>query len=333
MDVKDQQIQRLKKIVEAYEKLTAYSHLELLEANRIIDAQEKVQEFSGSEMHQLRARIKELEQDREEGLQDRIKAILNEDKFNETRILEEFERIRGESGNSFYVDLLKVLVHFDFSLEDARDHWNGILKHTREMQDKLDRPVSFRVGMLDYFISQNKILKNPMMIEISIFDEVVKSSLQDELTRLYNRRYFDMCLVREVNRARRHRSSVALLMVDIDDFKQFNDRFGHQTGDEIMRTIGVLLRTTFRNEDIPCRFGGEEFVVVLPETTSKQALTVARRFLDALKTSRVNDTVITVSGGIAHFPDHADNPANLLLEADRALYRAKQDGKDKIILA
>ncbi|MCR9144612.1 MAG: GGDEF domain-containing protein [bacterium] len=326
------EIHRLQQIIDAYEKLTMYSRDELLEADRTIQAHERVQHLSREEIHQLHQTIDELKA-AEATLSERIKQALAEDSGNEQLVLAELEELRRTSGENFYTDLFRVLVHYDFTSEEAQEHWQRILVHCESLGQKLGRAVSFRVAMLDYFVGLNRILKSPKMIEIALFDEVVRSSLQDELTGLFNRRYFDRSLTREVNRARRHEKAVALLIFDIDDFKQYNDRFGHAAGDQVLRQVGKLLRESLRGEDIPCRFGGEEFVAILPETTSGQARPLIERLLERVAGAKLEQGAITISGGVAHFPEHGSEPGEIFLQADRALYAAKARGKNRICLA
>ncbi|MBX7056737.1 MAG: GGDEF domain-containing protein [Leptospirales bacterium] len=328
----ESEIQRLKRIIEAYEKLTSLSRTELLEADSIIEAQERVQALTREEIRALHHTIHELGVS-EANLQEKIKEALSEDSSNEQQILEELERLRGHSGSDFYVDLFRVLVHYDFSAEEAAQHWAAILEHNREMALRLGRPVSFRAALLDYFISQNRILKNPKIIEISLFDEVLRSSHEDELTGLFNRRYLEKALPREVKRAQRHQSPLSVLILDIDDFKKYNDVYGHAAGDEVMRSVARILHENFRSEDIACRYGGEEFVVILPETDCKQALAVAGRFVECVRDTRFEFGAVTVSGGIAQLPLHGDSGGLLMLQADRALYRAKSEGKNSVLVA
>lgn len=329
MSDNEQEIKRLKRLVEAYERLTAFSHRELLDASQTIAAQEQVSALSAEEIRLLKNEIEELQRGTP-STQALIKRILNEDDKNETLIMQELEEIRRHSGESFYVDIFRVLLHHDFAPADASRHWAEIMEHGKKMAENLGRNVGFRVAMIDYFINANKVLKNPMVIEISIFDEVVKSSLQDELTLIFNRRYFDKSIVREINRARRHESVLSLFLFDVDDFKNLNDTLGHAAGDGVLREIGIMMRSMFRNEDIPCRFGGEEFAVILPETKSDAAIKVAERFAKQLREKSIDGQKVTISGGIAQFPDDAQDPGTLFLQADRALYRAKIDGKNRI---
>lgn len=326
------EIHRLQQIIDAYEKLTLYSRDELLTADRTIQAHERVQHLSREEIYQLHQTIDQLKA-AEATVSERIKQALSEDSDNEQLVLAELEELRRTSGETFYTDLFRVLVHYDFTSEEAQEHWQRILAHCDHMGQKLGRPVSFRVAMLDYFVGLNRILKSPKMIEIALFDEVVRSSLQDELTGLFNRRYFDRSLAREINRARRHEKTVALLIFDIDDFKQYNDRFGHAAGDQVLQQVGLILRESLRSEDIPCRFGGEEFVAILPETTSELARPLIERVVKRVAEAQLEHGRITISGGVADFPAHGDAPGEIFLQADRALYAAKARGKNCICLA
>ena len=329
---KDGEILRLRRIIEAYERLTLYGREELLIANETIAAQENVQELSREELLRLRRRLQDLEMEGP-ARRERIKQVLSEDPVNEMLILEQLDSLARLSDSSFHVDLFRVLVHHDFDIEPALRHWEGILTNKEEMAASLGRDISFRTAMLDYFTNQNRLLQNPMVIEISIFDELLKSSLMDELTQLYNRRYYEISLNREMKRARRHDHAVSLLMFDIDNFKNYNDTHGHSAGDQVMRAVSQVMLNSFRTEDIACRFGGEEFIAILPETTGVQAEATASRFMAALAATSFEGRTVSVSGGIAEFPKHGDNPAALLIAADRALYRAKLDGKNRIYTA
>lgn len=327
---KDREIRRLRRLLGAYEKLTELSHVELQTADQIIRAQERVQDLSQEEIRKLHAELQDLKHDAE--FHQKIKKVLKEDASNERLILSELENLRKTSGDTFYVDLFRVLVHHQFSTHEAQKFWNAIMEHTNKMESALGRPVGFRVAMLDFFINQNRILKSPMIVEISLFEEMVKNSLMDDLTGVYNRRFFDQFLDQEINRAARHEKSVALFFFDLDDFKQYNDRNGHMEGDEALHMVGTLLRLAFRREDMPCRFGGEEFAVILPETDSRGAELVATRFREQLKEANFPGGNLTLSGGICHFPVHGKNRSELYLQVDQAMYRAKEGGKDRIIL-
>ncbi len=157
--------------------------------------------------------------------------------------------------------------------------------------------------------------------------------VHDELTGLHNRRYLDESLGREESRALRSRQSLAFMMVDIDNFKRFNDTLGHAAGDAVLREMGRYLLSVARGEDIVCRYGGEEFVLVMAQTpheTIRDRAEEIRRGVQTLEIEHDGLRVgsITVSIGVGLFPDHGDSGRAVLQVADRAMYRAKQSGRN-----
>lgn len=168
------------------------------------------------------------------------------------------------------------------------------------------------------------------------YENAFSSAITDRLTGLYNRSYFDHFIDIELKRSSRQRSPLALVMIDIDDFKQYNDEFGHLEGDRILKDIGVKIKASIRETDFGARYGGEEFVIVLPGTDQGAALKVSERIKEAVRDcvpeNRGHETTngLTVSIGIAAFPSDGDSPKALIEAADRALYSAKGAGKDRI---
>ncbi|MFO7647839.1 MULTISPECIES: GGDEF domain-containing protein [Halomonas] len=159
-------------------------------------------------------------------------------------------------------------------------------------------------------------------------------SYEDALTGLKNRRHFDELLKHEAARGRRTRTPLALVMIDIDHFKRFNDLHGHEAGDAVLAAVGGLLRQSFRDGDVVCRLGGEEFVVVMPGATAATAEARIGRLLQGVRGYRFRHRdreleAITLSCGVAAFPEHGDDPLALTRLADRALYRAKHRGRDR----
>jgi diguanylate cyclase (GGDEF)-like protein len=155
----------------------------------------------------------------------------------------------------------------------------------------------------------------------------------DSLTGLYNHRYFHERLRAELTRASRSRDAVAVLMLDIDDFKRVNDVHGHGSGDQVLTDLAELLRTTLRGSDVVCRLGGEEFGVIMPSGDAGDALTLARRLTDALVDVDFGAAgKITISAGISQGPEHAMNPRELVACAEAAMMTAKARGKNQIVL-
>lgn len=323
--------QFLEKMVNAYEALSNYSRSELDEAYQIIKAHEQNQELSRQErmilIDQLNASYSSVG-----SLEKEIIQILDEDPYNEEYIVERFNFLRDRTGDDFFVSLFKILVNIEFLPSEARSIWNEISANKLKFSKSLGRNISFRVAMLDYFINYNKRVKNPKIIEIKLYEKALKSALIDTLTGVFNRRYYDEIVENELNRSKRHNQPLSLFLLDIDNFKIFNDRYGHIEGDQVLKTTGTLLKNFFRKEDIVCRYGGEEFVVIMPMTSTKGALGVTNRFRDEFKTYNFGYIEsVTFSGGIATYPNNCIDKFDLFIKADIAMYRAKASGKDKII--
>ncbi len=163
-------------------------------------------------------------------------------------------------------------------------------------------------------------------------------AIRDPLTSLYNRRYMQESLEREVHRARRLERPLSVMILDIDHFKRYNDAFGHAAGDDALRLVGETLLCSVRAEDLACRYGGEEFVVILPECPLQQAVVRAEQVRSRLKelyAERAGELpdVLTVSIGVAAFGETTDNVDLLIKFADQALYQAKRDGRDRVVIA
>ncbi len=163
-------------------------------------------------------------------------------------------------------------------------------------------------------------------------------SIRDPLTGLFNRRYLEESLEREIHRASRNGTSLAVLMLDLDHFKLLNDTFGHDAGDAVLREWGGFLQVRVRFEDIACRLGGEEFAIVLPDASLESAQEIAQRICEDARLLNVNHRnnqlgPITVSIGAASFPAHGANAETLLHNADQALYQAKSAGRNQVVIA
>ncbi|HNE53601.1 MAG TPA: GGDEF domain-containing protein, partial [Leptospiraceae bacterium] len=297
---KEKEIHYLRKIIDAYEKVTDFGNDELLEAYKIISAQEKVRDLAREELINATANLEEL-RSRETKITEEIMRILDEDVTNEELILHKLEALSKKSNAGFFADLFYVIANLELAEEDAAKLWQEIYVHRSDMCSKLGRSVSFRVALLDHILENNRVIRNPKIIELNLFDSVVKNSVVDELTTLYNRRYFNLAFKRELKRAKRYNRSICLFVFDVDDFKIFNDKYGHTMGDDVLRLIGFILKESFRQEDILCRCGGEEFAVILPEIDTRSALVACKRFSESLKLASVKKLQIpvTISGGVS----------------------------------
>ncbi len=163
-------------------------------------------------------------------------------------------------------------------------------------------------------------------------------SITDSLTGLFNRRYFEERFYEELHRSERHNLTFSLAMIDIDDFKLFNDTEGHLAGDDILKSIAYIAKDKLRIIDVIARFGGEEFAVIMPQTDKTEALQVAERIRNAIKEQIPKmwnvfpKEAVTISIGIATYPVDGTERKEIIRNADRALYRSKMEGKDRTIL-
>lgn len=166
--------------------------------------------------------------------------------------------------------------------------------------------------------------------------ELKEQAVRDPLTGLFNRRYLKETLDREVSRAKRENQPIGIIIMDIDQFKDINDLYGHDAGDKMLKFIADKLRENTRVEDIVCRYGGEEFVIVMPGASLGVAFERAehiRRIVDELWVPYENDQMhVTISLGVAAYPVHGADGEDALIRADRALYQAKEAGRNRVIL-
>lgn len=176
------------------------------------------------------------------------------------------------------------------------------------------------------------------LANIRLREALRTQSIRDALTGLYNRRYLEETLDREIRRAARAAQSLGLLMIDLDHFKKFNDTYGHDAGDAVLRETGQFLAKGIRAEDFVCRFGGEEFVVILPTGSVEVAQARGERLRAKMRELNITHQgrslgVVTISVGAAAFPQHGTSPKELMAAADAALYEAKRRGRDQVVVA
>jgi len=169
----------------------------------------------------------------------------------------------------------------------------------------------------------------------SYFDRMKQLAYVDGLTGIHNRRYFEMRIVEELERAGRFQGRMSVIMVDIDNFKRVNDEFGHLLGDEVLRLVAGILKQQLRKSDLLCRYGGEEFALVVPETTGENAVRVAEKLRRQVENHHFPGVPrpVTISCGVADYPTHGISRDEVVAAADNALYTAKQTGRNRVASA
>jgi diguanylate cyclase (GGDEF)-like protein len=286
--------------------------------------------------------------------------VLGQDRYLESpealqKIIEQLAR----SGESLYTELLHYLTYRRFPPEQAETIWRAIMKHKGRMSEGLGRRVSFRVAALDYLSSRNVTLRQVRLIAKPEFESILSYVNVDEVTGVFNRRYFNEMLAQEFHRARRYEKSLSLLIVDLDEFKPINDALGHLEGDAVLRKVGRLLRESTRLTDFTCRYGGDEFAVLLPETSGAQARVLGDRMRKAVSRLDIStkaspsarwpaffregkekdeatppaSRALTCSIGGATFPADCDEAEELVALADQFCLDAKRRGKDRVVMS
>jgi len=245
-------------------------------------------------------------------------------------------RLEATYGEAVYPALIRLLTRLEFPPARARRHWQEVVRHAGEMAEALGREPDFRVALADYFVSRRRKIRHPMVVEIHLYQKTEAASLSDGLTGLFNFRYMKNLAPRMVAHARRTGQTLGLAFFDLDDFKAYNDRFGHEAGNVLLKRISGVLTDSIREMDIACRYGGEEFALVLPGADKFGALAVAERVRGSLERLAVPAArpgrCVTVSAGVACFPVDAESADDLLTAADSAMYHAKSLGKNRVEL-
>lgn len=249
-------------------------------------------------------------------------------------VIDLFQNMVDKQGTHVYSQILNTLTSLELNEQDAKKHWEQIVRNWQDLSEQLGRKIGLQTAVCDYFTSIHNTLKSPKIIDIRLYEKTVLNTYVDNLTGLYNRRYADEILNLEVAYAKRHNLDLSLLFFDIDNFKDVNDTFGHDAGDLFLHRVADIINKTKRVEDIACRFGGEEMLLILRETDGISALIIGQRILKKvadLKLEYQDQTIsTTISAGLASYPLHGETSRELLISADAALYQAKGAGKNAI---
>jgi len=240
-----------------------------------------------------------------------------------------WETLAQAYGPEVYSEALYGLSRLELPPEEARESLLAIVAHQHALCAALNRTVSLITATCDYFMHVRPMVREPILVEVRLLQQKEESAYRDELTGLFNRRSFNQEVPREMERFRRFGQAFSLLMLDLDHFKDFNDAHGHSAGDQALRDVARILLDTARLYDRVVRYGGEEFAIILPQTTNGEACAVAERIRDALAQHNIYYAgqdlgPITVSIGLAGFPKDALDMAGLVQAADQALYLAKE---------
>jgi diguanylate cyclase (GGDEF)-like protein len=193
------------------------------------------------------------------------------------------------------------------------------------------QPNAFRDGDLQSLESVADICATAIQ-NAHYVKRVKQLAYLDGLTGIFNRRFFELRIIEEIDRARRYGTGMAVIMADIDQFKRLNDEFGHVLGDEVLRQVSSVFHQQVRKIDVVCRYGGEEFAILLTQTTAAHAMNVAEKLRKMVAGWQFPGVAraVTISAGTAAFPEHGTTRDELVKAADAALYAAKQAGRNRV---
>ena len=279
-----------------------------------------------------------MTQNRRLQLQVKINQFLLRYSHDKQLFAQKLKGLADKHGNHIYPALLFTTAHLEFSNRTARRHWQEILGHWDRLSLHMQREIDVRVAILDYFMDISRKMKNPKIIEIKTYQRTQRETFVDELTQLNNYRYFIKNLKHEIIRAKRYRSPLTLVLLDVDDFKKYNDTNGHLTGNKALKKLANIIKKNLRNVDIVARFGGEEFALLLPATDEAGGLAIAERIRRQVeKVGFINEQKqplkkLTISGGVSTLNEDTQTEAELIIKADQALYQSKASGKNRIFV-
>jgi diguanylate cyclase (GGDEF)-like protein len=263
---------------------------------------------------------------------DRVSALAGDRPLTESET-SLFDDLKKSRDAAFFPDLLYAITHECFPSAVAEGLWNEILRHKVELSEAVRRNVGVAVAALDFLSNLKGELKSPTLMGESHAADIARLVLRDGLTRLFNHTTCLEKIAVELRIYQRYGRVASLLMVDIDDFKTINDQYGHQAGDRVLAALGAIIDTATRGSDICCRYGGEEFAVILPATDTQKAGVLAERLRKKAEQGLPDGRRVTVSIGVASCGEDTSTAQALVEKADAALYRAKRSGKNRVAVS
>ncbi len=234
-------------------------------------------------------------------------------------------------GDAIYPEVLKLLTGKALSVSKSRRYWREALALRDGIREKTEYRLSIRAALLEQIQNNSNEFKNLVFIEAKNLDNIRHCSITDGLTGLYNQTYLKTLLSQNVPMRRRiDDAASALILLDLDHFKHYNDSCGHMAGDDALRTVAGIIRDQIREQDVAARYGGDEFAVYLPKVTKNAAFAVANRIRQAVESTEfpgqelLNGRRLTASSGISFFSEEINDVKSLIEVADRELYNAKR---------
>ena len=252
-----------------------------------------------------------------------------EDSFLEL-LAETLENLDRPARGQFLQRFFRTTAHLELTEAASLELWDRILTRQRELREESGKPVSLKRAIVDVLASSN-YLRVPVLIEYEELKKLQISAATDSLTELYNRRFFEDQCDKELNRALRYNQHLAIVMLDLHQFKEVNDLYGHPRGDALLRMAAATLRNSLRTSDYAFRIGGDEFALLLVQSDAEQAITLARRIRANFASTAAPMQMSLSTGldyGVAVYPNDGDQKEVLIRVADERLYEMKRSQRD-----
>jgi diguanylate cyclase (GGDEF)-like protein len=253
---------------------------------------------------------------------------------DDNAFISDLNRIIEQRGITTCQAIFQVLTSLELPIEKAAEYWRQVIRHREEMIEALHRNVDLIPALCDFLSTSPDYFETPKIVDEGTFTRIIEGTTHDSLTLLFNRPYFDQIFVQNISLAMRYNTDLSVLFLDVDNFKDVNDTYGHQAGDATLQQIAQVIQQEKRESDVAARYGGEEFVLLMPHTENIHAYVLAERIRTRIEQMELdaNGKVyqVTISGGLASFPANARDSHELLKKADSALYLAKGAGKNVI---
>jgi diguanylate cyclase (GGDEF)-like protein len=267
-----------------------------------------------------------------------FRAIFNEDPFNLEWNLERLDQLSWSVGAGLYSNLFLLLCNLDFEEDEARRHWHAILGHREALEQTLGRSVALRVAVFDYLVTLNRSTSRARLLEVHETQRPVDHELTDPLTHLNSTAFFNDQLPRELGRARRYDLSLSLIHIEIDDYPVLIERFGQSIGSVLLKEIAGIITRCIRTMDYAARISAAQFALLLTETDRMGAYYLADRIRQKVEEFYLERQIdgrpfeITVSSGVAAFPQDADDAQDLVRRASAAFNTARSRGLGSVAI-
>lgn len=244
-------------------------------------------------------------------------------------LVETLEGLDRPARGQFLQRFFKTIAQLDLTDVLSLEYWEQILARRRELSESLGKPIALKTAMVDVLAS-SECLRVPVLMEYQELKRLQINAATDPLTGLYNRRLFEEYFEKELNRARRYGQQLSLVIMDLHQLKEVNDRYGHPQGDQVLQAAANTLRKSLRTSDYAFRIGGDEFALLLPQTEPEQAATLSRRvraiYESAIQPMRL-EIPLGLDYGLAVYPQDGDQKEVLIRVADERLYQLKHSNR------